>query len=356
MDIVALETIRELQKMDKENEYFIFVSPGPDHCLQESENMHIIELKCSTYPLWEQVVLPRSVAKIKPDLLHCTSNTAPIFTKTPLVLTLHDIIFLEKRNSGNNSWYQEMGRYYRRWVVPRILPKCKKIITVSFFERNKIKEALGLSDEQITTVYNGYNNHFTPAAKDPVITGKYMETEGFLFYLGNTDPKKNSPRVLKAYSLYLDRSTRKRPLLIADLREEILNAIIREEGLENIKPHITCPGYIPNQDLVAVYNGAFAFLYPSLRESFGIPILESMACGTPVIAGNISAMPEITGEYPLLVDPYSPEEIAEKLLLLEQDDAFYQEQVQYGLERVSLFSWKNSAENLLKIYQELNVG
>lgn len=101
MDFVALETIRELQKIDHENEYFIFVAPGEDRCLEESENVHIIELKCPTYPLWEQVALPRAVKKIMPDLLHCTSNTAPLQCPVPLILTLHDIIYLEKRYSSS---------------------------------------------------------------------------------------------------------------------------------------------------------------------------------------------------------------------------------------------------------------
>lgn len=126
MDFVALETIRELQKMDHENEYFIFVSPGEDKCLKSSENMHVIELKCPTYPLWEQVALPRAVKRIRPDLLHCTSNTAPLNCPVPLVLTLHDIIYLEKRQSSSLSLYQEMGWHYRRLVVPRILPKARK--------------------------------------------------------------------------------------------------------------------------------------------------------------------------------------------------------------------------------------
>ena len=125
MDFVALESIRELQKIDKENEYYIFVRPGDDRCLKETPNMHIIEVNCPTYPLWVQIALPRAVTKIKADLLHCTSNTAPIYCPVPLVLTLHDIIFLEPRQSGNKSWYQNMGWYYRRWVVPRILPQFK---------------------------------------------------------------------------------------------------------------------------------------------------------------------------------------------------------------------------------------
>ena len=353
MDFVALETIRELQKIDHENEYFIFVSPGPDHCLNDSDNMHIVELRCPSYPLWEQVALPRAVARVRPDLLHCTSNTAPVKCPVPLVLTLHDIIFLEKRQSSSRSLYQEMGWHYRRLVVPRILSECRKIITVSNFECNRIREALNLPKDRLTAVYNGYSPHFRQMPPAPEIVHKYVPSDDYLFFLGNTDPKKNTPRVLKAYGLYLRQSKHKRPLLIADLKEEAIDGILSAEGIKEVKPYLSFPGYIPNADLAALYNGAFAFLYPSLRESFGIPMLESMACGTPVIAGNTSAMPEIAGEGALLADPLDENDIARKILLLEEDDTFYQQQVDYGLERVMLFSWRKSAEALLKIYKEI---
>lgn len=353
MDFVALETIRELQKIDHENEYFIFVSPGPDHCLEESANVHIIELHCPSYPLWEQVALPRAVARVHPDLLHCTSNTAPVRCPVPLVLTLHDIIFLEKRQSSSRSLYQEMGWHYRRLVVPRILSKCEKIITVSRFECNRIREALHLPEERLVAVYNGYNPHFRQMPPKPETVHKYISSDDYLFFLGNTDPKKNTPRVLKAYGLYLQQSQHKRPLLIADLKEEIADKILSEEGLKELKPYLRFPGYIPNSDLPALYNGTFAFLYPSLRESFGIPMLESMACGTPIIAGNTSAMPEIAGEGALLANPLDEKDIARKILLLEENDTFYRQQVDYGLERVKLFSWKKSAEALLEIYESM---
>ena len=206
MDFVALETIRELQKTDQENEYFIFVSPGKDRCLKDSDNLHIVELSCPTYPLWEQIALPKAVKRLMPDLLHCTSNTAPLHCPVPLILTLHDIIYLEKRQSTSKSWYQEMGWYYRRMIVPRILPHCSKIITVSQFERQRIREALHLPDEQLVTVYNGYSPHFYPHSTVSDTIYKYIETDDYLFFLGNTDPKKNTSRVLKAYSLYLKQS------------------------------------------------------------------------------------------------------------------------------------------------------
>lgn len=351
MDFVALEAIRELQKIDEENEYFIFVGPGEDHCLEETKNVHIIEVKCPTYPLWEQVALPRAVSKVNADILHCTSNTAPILCPVPLILTLHDIIFLEPRHSSNKSLYQNMGWYYRRLIVPRILPKCKKIITVSHFECNRIKETLHLSETQITTVYNGFSKHFYPRKDSYIVTKKYIDAKKYLFFLGNTDPKKNVPRTLKAYSLYLSRTTTPLPLLIADMTEQVLLTILKEQGIENIKSYIFCPGYIPNTDLPYLYSGAFAFLYTSLRESFGIPLLEAMACGTPVVTSNTSAIPEIAGLEGILSNPMDEEDITEKLLLLENDPDFYNQQVIYGLQRVKYFSWEKTAQSLLKLYK-----
>ena len=176
-----------------------------------------------------------------------------------------------------------------------------------------------------------------------------------MFFLGNTDPKKNTSRVLKAYSLYLKQSERKRPLLIADVKEDYIDNILQSEQLKAIKPYLRFPGYIPNTDLVNIYNSSFAFLYPSLRESFGIPMLEAMACGTPVIASNTSAMPEIAGEGACLANPFSPEDIAQHIIRLEKDKGFYQQQVEYGLKRFQSFSWKKTAEKLLEIYSKNSV-
>ncbi|MEG1645046.1 MAG: glycosyltransferase family 1 protein [Alistipes sp.] len=353
MDFVALEAIRCLQQIDTHNEYFIFVSPSSDRCLKESENVHIIEVNTPSYPLWEQVGLPRAVRRIQPDLLHCTSNTAPICGKTPLVLTLHDIIFLEKQSSSNKSTYQKMGRLYRRLVVPRILDQCTKIITVSEFERQRILSTLNLDPQRLIAIHNGYNPRFHPLKAYESTTKKYLPEAHYLFFLGNTDPKKNTLGTLKAYANYVQRSNTPLPLLIADLQEEVVDTLLKEHDLTAIKPLLRFSGYIPNSDLPALYNGASAFLYTSLRESFGIPLLEAMACGTPVISSNTSAIPEIAGEGALLVDPLCAEAIANALLRLEQDSSFRTAQVTYGLERVKRFSWEQTARHLLTLYESI---
>ena len=353
MDFVALETIRELQKTDHENEYYILVAPGEDRCLQVSDNVHIVEIKCPTYPLWEQVALPSAIREIKPDIIHCTSNTAPLFCPAPLVLTLHDIIFLEKRAHNNKSMYQNMGWYYRRFVVPRVLTKCKQIITVSQFECNRIRETLHLPEEQIIAIHNGFSNRFHPLKETYTVTKKYIPAKEYLFFLGNTDPKKNTPCTLKAYSIYVKQSSNPLPLLIADLKEEVIHQILKQEGIEEIKPMLYSPGYITHSDLPAIYNGAKIFLYTSLRESFGIPLLEAMACGTPVVTSNTSAIPEVAGEGAILVDPTDADAIAAQILKLEQDAGYREQQIAYGLERTKQFSWQHTAEQLLKVYQSI---
>ena len=353
MDYVVLQEIKELQHLDHHNEYYVFVAPGPDVCLESTPNVHIVEIDALSYPTWEQMALPKAVRESRVEMLHCTSNTAPLRCPVPLILTLHDIIFLEPRDKRNHSLYQNMGWLYRRLVVPRILKKCRRIITVSEFEKQNIVSKLNIEERRMAMIYNGYNSWFRPLEDPDRIFAKYIDQPGFLFFLGNTDPKKNTERTLIAYSRYLEQSAIKRPLLMADLERQYLDDIISRNGIENIRDYIVMPGYIQNSDLPYIYNAAFAFLYPSLRESFGIPLLEAMACGTPVVTSNTSSMPEIGGSQALLINPEDADDICRALIRLETDPELYRHQQQVGLQRANLFSWRQTAEQLLNLYEQV---
>ena len=356
MDVVALETIRELQKADKENEYYIFVAPGNDHCLAATANFHIVEVKCPSYPFWEQVGLPLAARRCGVDLLHCTSNTAPLYCHgIPLVLTLHDIIFLEPKTGKNRSAYQNLGRIYRRFIVPRILEKAEKIITVSHFEKEHIENELGLYSGKIVAIYNGFSRNFKRIGNYRDVVSKYIRREKYIFMLGNSDPKKNVPGAIAAYHRYLQRSKVKLPLVVADMSPSLFVSIKNDMGINNddIMQYVDFTGYIPNTDLPYIYNGAEIFLFASLRESFGLPILESMACGTPVITGNRSALPEIAGSGGITVDVTDYDAVAAMMLKLETDADFYNRQVSYGLERVKEFSWENTASEYMNIYKSM---
>ena len=156
-----------------------------------------------------------------------------------------------------------------------------------------------------------------------------------------------------AYANYLKLSKIKRKLLITSLTKDYINQILSDNGINNIREQIVLTDYLPFSDLPSIYHHAFCFLFASLREGFGIPILESMACGTPVITSNTSSMPEVAGQDAILVNPEKSDEITEMMLRLETDKDFYERQRAVGFERAKLFSWRKTAENLLKLYYEV---
>lgn len=354
MDFVVLNEIKELQSIDHENEYFIYVKPGEDRCLESTSNFHVVELSCPSYPLWEQFALPRAAKRDKVDFLHCTSNTAPVWNRgIPLVLTLHDIIFLEPRDKRNTSLYQNLGRIYRRFVVPRILDKCRRIITVSNYELNNIIEKLKLPRNKMTMIYNACDASFYPMEDASPIYRKYIDEPGYILFFGNTDPKKNTETALRGYGTYVLVSHIKRKLLVADLDPKIIDSILKKYGLEAAREYIVPVGYIPHSDLPGVYNGAFALLYPSLRESFGLPVLEAMSCGTFILASDTTAIPEIAGDCWTLVHPDDYEDIAGMTEWLETDEGLRDRELLRGLERSLEFSWEKSANELLALYEEV---
>jgi len=350
MDVVILEIIRELQELDKVNQYYILVAPGPDRCLEETGNFRIIELPGSFYPLWEQFTLIRALRSIRPDLLHCTSNTAPILWRGRMLLTLHDIIFLEKSAGKGASRYQWMGRIYRRWLIPLLLRRDFPLITVSQAEKTRISDRLGIKTDRIHVVYNACSAHFFPRECTPEERAARGMPPDYFLVLGNTDPRKNVSGVLQAYTLYLKSSKHPRPLVITGLTAQTLETFLPPQDREALRPHILLPGYVPWRDLPWWYSGAIASLYMSFREGFGIPILESMACGTPVLTSAVSSMPEVAGPGGLLADPSQPEDIAGWMLRLEEQPELRTFQQDYGLRRAQEFSWNRSAQEILKMY------
>jgi glycosyltransferase involved in cell wall biosynthesis len=362
MDMVALELIRNLQLIDTQNEYFIFVKPDEDNTvLQETSNFKIIQLEGGSYPMWEQIALPKAAKKYGCEILHCTSNTAPIFTDIPLITILHDIIYMEssyyKILTGSATPYQKFGNAYRKLIVPWVVKKSDKIVTVSHFEKNRIGEFFGMKDDKrLTAIYNGVGTHFKPITDEAElkrVKEKYHLPDHFFFFLGNTDPKKNTIGTLKAFSDFLKQSKSDYKLVMLDYDTAELEKLVIEIGDKDLIKNIVLTGYVINTDLPAIYSLCTIFLYPSLRESFGIPMLEAMGCGVPVITSNTSSMPEVAGDAAHIINPYNPEEITQGMIKILADAAYYDALCKKGIERNKLFSWKNMAEQVLELYNEL---
>lgn len=357
MDMVALELIKALQRSNSIHEFVIFVQADEDEaCLLPSDKVKIVKVKSAPYPIWEQVYLPKAAAKEKVALLHCTSNTAPLFLSMPLVLTLHDIIYLEKISLSQGTAYQKFGNIYRKLNVPRVVPNAKKILTVSDFEKNRIQSYFKLNNEQVLTAYNGVGSHFKPILDQAELNHakqKYKLPDKFIFFLGNTDPKKNVIGVLKALSILRKKGELPAPLVMLDINKDYLNGLASEIGDLDILNHIHFTGYVPNKELPAIYSLATLFLYPSLRESFGIPLVEAMACGVPVITSNTSSMPEIAKDAALIIDPFKPDSIAAAITQLWSDVDLQQSLVKKGIERAKHFSWDANAALTLSVYSEV---
>lgn len=358
MDFVALETIRELQKLDNDNEYRIYVAPGEDRCLHNTNNFKIIEIKAPNYPIWEQLYLPRAVDSWGADILHCTSNTAPLRLKTPLIITLHDVIFMESDdNTSTMSAHERAGRIYRRLVVPRAAEKSRTIITVSRYEKEQIQMLLNVCPTKIEVVHNGFSRYFAPIKMDEEIAKLYSLPEKFIFFLGNTDPKKNTPRTIEAFAHYLnlcrEHNIESQKLVVADLSTATLKKMVRAEVWEKVESMIITPGYIYNYDLPHIYSASSVFLYTSLRESFGIPLLEAMACGTPVISSDTSAIPEVAGQAALLTDPKNAKAIADSILSITTDKTLAEKQISLGLQQVAKYNWRDSAIQILSLYKQI---
>ena len=361
MDMVALELINELQKLDHENEYVIFVKPDEDkNTLKASANFKIVELDGGPYPTWEQVALPKAAKKEGCDILHCTSNTAPVFLGMPLITTLHDIIYMESISifKKGGTWYQKIGNLYRRFVVPRVVNKSDSIITVSEFEKNRIADFFNIpkSDNRLIAIYNGVTEYFRKIDNQDEldrVKQLYSLPDKFLFFLGNTDPKKNTSGVLKAFSNYRKKYNDDMYLVMLDFEESALSKILNDIGDNELRSRIILTGYVVNTDLPAIYNLCNIFLYPSLRESFGIPMLEAMRCGVPVITSNTSSMPEVSGGAAYIVDPYKPEEITNAIITLLNNKELREELVKKGFEQSQKFSWKNMAQDVLELYKSV---
>jgi len=359
MDMVALELIKELQKLDKKNEYVIFIKPDEDHNIfEQTDNFKFVELGGGPYPTWEQFALPKAAHEEGCDILHCTSNTAPINPGMPLVITLHDIIYMESISlfKKGGTWYQKFGNMYRRFVVPRVMKKSDKIITVSEFEKNRIREFFGFppDDDRLVAIYNGVSEHFRKIDDEKElrrVKELYHLPDRFLFFLGNTDPKKNTKGTLKAFSDYLKKTGDDMYLVMLDYEQSELEKLLTEIGDKDLINRIILTGYVINTDLPAIYNLCKVFLYPSLRESFGIPMLEAMRCGAPVITSNTSSMPEVSGGAAYIVDPFKPEEITAGIEKILTDNDYRKEIIEKGFRQSAKFSWKNMAKKVLELYE-----
>lgn len=350
MDIYAQEIIQTLAKQNPSIAFVIFIRKDINKTLKEYANLKIVEIPAFSYVDFEQIWLPLAIRREKLDFMHFTSNTAPLFCSVPYIVTVHDIMYLKGPTGG--TFYQKMGHYYRKWIVPQIIKRAARIITVSEYEKKSIIDTLHLASDFVDVVYNGVADIFTAKPgndSNPFCLFRALPNK-FILFLGNEAPKKNMNRFLQAYAAYTKKENEPIPLVLVETSNEQLNHVLKELQIEFIRPKIFLTGYVSQPKLAKLYRLATLFVYPSLQESFGIPLIEAMASGTPVITSDTTALPEIAGNAAWLIDPLDVKQMSEVITVLLSDKVRYNQLQKKGRQRANVFTWSEAAKQTFQIY------
>ena len=357
MDVVAHELLKRLPLGTDTIDYHIMVKDDSDRCLSTIPHRMIHTIRKAPYFIWEQYFLPKACNALKADILHCTANTAPLTGKMPLILTLHDIIFLEQSNlQVKASLYQRLGNLYRSAIVANIAKKAVRIITVSEFQKKLILEKLHIPSEKIKVIYNGADERFFKKCTHLQIANtleKFMLKRGYIFFMANTDGRKNTLGALKAYAHLLSHNPLAPRLLMKGLKADQLDHILKQAKLEQLQEHIDLIGYVDYEDLPAIYQGASMLWFPSFSEGFGLPIVEAMASGIPVITSSVSCMPEIAGDAALFIDPQNPKSLAFAAHLVLSDTKLAEKLAANGKKRAASFTWDTAIKRTVDVYHEV---
>jgi glycosyltransferase involved in cell wall biosynthesis len=353
----SLELINKIKELDPKYDFVIYAKNDADReCFTPSGKFRVKTLPGQFFADFEQIYLPIASKLDKLDLLHCTGNTTPYFSSVPVVQTLHDIIFMDTI-PRNDNLYQRFGNLYRRKLVPMVSPNSEKIITVSQYEKERILSRLPLDESKIEVIYNGINEKHFRICRDSKrlnwVRVTYSLPKKFILFLGNPSFRKNPTGVIEAYVIYASKVKDPLPLVTPGLTQKYIIDVLKQLKTEFDPARFITPGYIMEEDLPIVYGLSEVFLFPSLSEGFGMPIVEAMSCGTPVITSKISSMPEIAGKAAVLVDPLSAPSIADGLVRLLGNVDLKLDLIQSGLKNVKRFSWNKTAEKVLTIYDRI---
>lgn len=358
----TLRLIRQLAEMDNRNEYIMYIDrEDAENVLPKQNNFKAKKILPPNYLVWEQVLLPRQAKKDRVQILHCTGNTAPTYLdkKIKLILTILDVMYLKDYSElpQSSSVYQRLGRAYRKIIVPRAIKNVSKVITISNFSKNDImKHFPALKEDMITVVYLAADETFGVFDKNDAsakVRDKLGIIGSYILTLGAVDPRKNTELVIKIFREFKDENKIREKLVIVGIpnwKKTKFYSMVQESPY---KKDIIFTDFIAEEDLVLLYNCATVFLYPSLYEGFGLPTLEAMACGVPVITSSSGAISEMVSDAALLVNTHSGDEIKHALVTLLGSDELRQDLVKKGFERVKNFSWRKMAENTLRIYESV---
>lgn len=346
--------IESMVKIENEFEYFIYAKNLDEliHWENNNSNVNLKKLPSASGRFNLLIGFPVCAMRDRLSLFH-SQYVLPLFLPCKSVLTIHDILY-----ESNPEFFPELHKNLLKVFVPFSAKKADRIISVSEFTKKQIIKYYGVPEEKITVIYEGASDKFAPIRDNDLISSvlrRYGIEKKYILFVGRIEPRKNIAGLLKAFVYVKKRGKKDLCLVIVGnqdrlFREKELFDKIEEMGLGS---NIIFTGGVSEDDLPVLYNGAEVLVYPAFAEGFGLPVLEAMACGTPVITSNTASLPEVVGEDGILVDPYSFEEIGQAMERILSNHNLRQELITRGLERAKKFSWQATAKKTIEVYKKV---
>ncbi len=344
-----LNLLRQFAQMDLPHEFVLFSDRWGNLPFHLPKNFRPILLPKMTRWLYTGILLPRACSACEVDLLH-VQYIAPLFAPCPIVTTVHDVHWRR---------FPETFPTKDRWLMEIFLPltfhRASAVITDSFASRIDLVQFFRVPQSKVQVVYLAAEERFfvrLPEKERRKVLERYGLTEGYALFVGVIQPRKNLERLLHAFAL-LRPQVECCPLVIAGKLGWNAERLMRLVGELKLSGCVKFIGYVPDEDLPAIYQGALVFVYPALWEGFGLPVLEAMASGVPVLTSATSSLGEIAENAAVLVDPLSVKSIFEGLRQLLTDESLRANLSQIGLMRARQFSWRKTAEETLRVYESV---
>jgi glycosyltransferase involved in cell wall biosynthesis len=347
--------VRHLARLDHATTYFLLCESRDEDTLRDlAENFEPIVEPSPGYSLREHISIPRQLRQIGADLFHSPHYVLPLRSGVPSVVTIHDCIHLRFPQYLPNRF----AIHYARFMLRHAVRRSTVVLTVSEASRADILSFYPETPpERVRVVPNAIDDAIlTPPSPEETerVHERYQIQGRFILYAGNIKPHKNIERLIEAFGLLKARPEFEDVKLII-IGDEIqrYGSLRRSVETAGVRQDVRFFGFVPDSTLAVLYRTAHAFAFPSLYEGFGLPPLEAMACGTPVVTSRISSLPEVVGDAALLVDPYDTADIARALVRVLSDQALREDLIARGRERASHFSWDRSVHAILAVYREV---
>lgn len=349
------ETLKRITRDHPEHDFFFIFDRPYDDSFIFNNNVHpIVVGPQARHPIlwywWFERTLPDVLRRLKPDVFLSTDGFGVLLTEVPTALVIHDLAFEHFEN--HHSW---LVKSYLRKISPLYARKAARIVTVSEYSKQDICQQYGIDADKIDVAYNGMNVAFQPVDENTkrVTRQQYAHGEEYFVYAGSIHPRKNVERLLLAFDQFKTKTGARTKLVLAGAKGWKTGKAWQTLNSLKHKDDVVLTGHLTADKLVPVIASASAMLYVSLFEGFGIPILEAMCCGVPVITSNVSSMPEVADGAALTVDPESVADIASAMQKLQEDPALRDQLVEKGLQRASQFSWDHTAAQLWLSLEQL---